>query len=123
MIKSKTLIEKQLKRKTNPEIVETIISAKKHKKWLEIAGILAGSRKNFSDVNLSRISKEAKTGEVIVVPGKVLSQGEVDKKVKVAALGFSESAKEKLIKAGCTALSIFEEIKSNPEAKGVKIIK
>jgi len=122
-MKSKTLIEKQLKRKTNPEIVETIISAKKGKKWLEIAGILSGSRKNFSDINLSKISKEAKAGDIIVVPGKVLSQGEIDKKIKVAALGFSENAKEKLIKAGCTALSILEEIKSNPEAKGVKILK
>jgi large subunit ribosomal protein L18e len=121
--KSKSLIEIQLKRKTSQEIVETIISAKKKKNWLNVAGIISGPRKNFADVNLSKISKEAKAGEVIVVPGKVLSQGEIDKKIKVAALGFSESAKEKLIKAGCGVLSILEEIKLNPEAKGVKILR
>jgi ribosomal protein L18E len=32
-------------------------------------------------------------------------------------------AKEKLKKSGCETMSIIDEIKKNPEAKGVKIIK
>jgi len=34
-----------------------------------------------------------------------------------------KNAKEKLSKAGCEILSILEEIKKNPEGKGIKIIK
>jgi large subunit ribosomal protein L18e len=122
-MKSKTIIEKQLKRKTNSELVETIISAKKAKGWLKVASLISAPRKNHSSVNVSKISSEAKEGDVIVVVGKVLSQGEIDKKVKVAALGFSANAKQKLLKSGSTVLSILDEIKSNKEAKGVKIIK
>jgi large subunit ribosomal protein L18e len=122
-MKSKTKIEKQLKKKTNSELVETIIAAKKKDKWLEVAGLLSSSRKNQANLNLSEINKQAKEGEVVIVPGKVLSQGEIDKKVTIAALNFSEKAKEKLIKAGSKVLSIVEEIKSNPEAKGLHILK
>jgi hypothetical protein len=32
-MKSKTLIEKQLKRKTNSELVETVIACKKNIEW------------------------------------------------------------------------------------------
>ena len=58
----------------------------------------------------------------MVIPGKVLSQGEITKK-KIIALNFSKKAKEKIEKAGGKALSILEEIKLNPEMKGLKILK
>jgi large subunit ribosomal protein L18e len=122
-MKSKTFIEKQLKRKTNSEVIETIIVAKKTKGWLEVAGLISTPRKKQSNVNLSRIEEEAKEGDVVIVPGKVLSQGELNKKVKIAALGFSGSAKEKILKSKSNIVSILEEIKSNPEGKGIKIIK
>jgi large subunit ribosomal protein L18e len=122
-MKSKTIIEKQLKRKTNSELVETIIAAKKVKGWVEVASLLSAPRKNHSDVNVSKINDEVKEGDIVIIPGKVLSQGEISKKIKVAALGFSKVAKDKLLKSGSKVSSILEEIKSNPEAKGIKIIK
>ncbi len=122
-MKTKTKIEKQLKRKINPELVETIIAAKKHKNWLEVASILSGSKRKKINVNLEKINKEAKAGEKITIPGKVLSQGEIDKKIKISALSFSEKAMEKLLKAGCGVSNIIEEIKKNPEAKGVRILR
>jgi len=122
-MKSKTLIEKQLKRKTNPELVETIIAAKKAKAWREIAGLISTPRKRHASMNISEIDKKAKQGDIIIIPGKVLSQGEINKKIKIAALNFSEKAREKIIKAGGEAINILQEIKSNPEAKGIKILK
>ncbi len=122
-MKTKTLIEKQLRRKANPILVETIIAAKKNENWNEIASVISGSKKNRLNVNLEDINKESKDGEIIVIPGKVLSQGEIDKKVKIIALGFSEKAKEKLLKAKIETFSILEEIKKNPEAKGIKVLK
>ncbi len=124
MIKSKTLIEKQLQKKNNPELVETLIKAKKGEKWLEVAGIISGSRRKRTNLNLDEINKEIKKdGEKILVPGKVLSQGEINKKVKVIALSFSKKAQEKLLKSGCQTSTILEEIKLNPSAEGFRILK
>ena len=69
------------------------------------------------------ISEETKEGEIIVIPGKVLSDGEITKKLKIIALAFSEKAKEKILKSNSEYSYIIEEIKKNPEAKGIKIIK
>jgi len=120
-MKSKTKIESQLTRKTNPELVETVLLAKKSPKWLEVASILSGPRRKRKNVNVGEIEKV--NSETIVVCGKVLSEGEISKKVRVIALGFSEKAKDKLKKAGCETNTIAEEIKKNKEAKGVKIFK
>ena len=45
MVKTKTKIQKQLQRKRNPELVKTILAAKKQDKWVEIASILTGSKR------------------------------------------------------------------------------
>jgi len=123
MIKSKTLIEKQLQKKTNPELVKTIIEAKKKKNWLEVASALSSPRAKRISMNLDKINEEAKEGEIVVIAGKVLSQGELDKKIKVVALSFSGKAREKIEKAKGDALTILEEIKKNPEAKNARFLK
>jgi len=43
--------------------------------------------------------------------------------MEIIALGFSEKAKEKLLKKGCEVKTILEEIKSNPSAEGIKIFR
>ena len=83
--------------------------------------ISTSSRKRIS-LNLNQIDKQSKDGETIVVPGKVLGEGELNKKVKIVALKFSESAKAKLKKNKIEILNIDEEVKNNPEAKKVKIV-
>ncbi len=122
-MKSKSLIEKQLEKKTNPELVKTIIEAKKKKNWLGIASILSSPRIKMINVNLNKINEETKDGETIIVAGKVLSQGEITKKIKVVAMSFSEKAREKILKAKGETLTILEEIKKNPEAKNVRFYK
>ncbi len=121
-MKSKTKIEKQLKRKTNPKLVETILKAKKNEKWLKIANLLSRPRKQRINLNLDKINELVEEGENIVIPGKVLSQGKIDKKINLIALDFSENALEKISKKGIKYQTILEEIKKNPEAKGIKII-
>jgi large subunit ribosomal protein L18e len=122
-MKSKTKISKQLERKSNSILMETVIAGKKQEAWIGVAGVLSGPRRNKICINLEKINKESKTGETIIIPGKVLSQGEIDKKIKVVALSFSEKAKEKLLSAKCDISYIIDEIKSNPSAKGIKVIK
>ena len=122
-MKTKSKISKQEERKTNSNLVATIREAKKNKGWLEVASLLSRPRRKRINLNLSEIDKDAAEGDKIVVAGKVLSQGDVSKKVKVIAHGFSENAKEKLLNAKCEVSYIDEEIKSNPDAKGIKILK
>lgn len=112
-----------MRRKLNPEIVSTIRTAKKNKNWQEIAEVLSQSRKRRVVMNLEKINENAKDDETILVPGKILSQGEITKKIKIIAEGFSEKTKEKLLKSKIKFLNINEEIKNNPEAKGIKILK
>lgn len=122
-MKSRTKIDKQLVRKTNSELVETIILAKKKDKWLEVAGLLSSPRANRTNINLDQIDNQVKEGETILIAGKVLSQGELTKKVKIIALSFSNKAKEKILKAKGETSFILDEIKKNPEAKGLRVLK
>lgn len=122
-MKSKTKISKQLRRKSNSDLMETILAGKKQEAWLKFVGLLSAPRRNKICLNLENINKESKAGETVVVPGKVLSQGNIDKKIKVVAFDFSEKAKEKLLSAKCEISYMIDEIKSNPSAKGIKILK
>ena len=70
--------------------------------------------------NLRKQSYEE--GESVVVPGKVLSDGKLDHKVTVAALGFSKNAEAKIVNAGSEAISIAELAERNPKGSNVKIM-
>jgi large subunit ribosomal protein L18e len=71
-------------------------------------------------VNISRINRYTKSGDTIVVPGKVLSAGELKHAVTVAAWKFSKQAEEKIRKAKGKAISIPELMKM--KTRKVKII-
>ncbi len=122
-MKSLTKIKKQVKKKTNQELVEIILSAARNEKWMDVARIISGTRRNRLSVNLDKIDEEAEDGETIVVPGKILSQGDISKKIKIIALAFSKNAKEKLSKGKKEFTTIEEEIKKNPDAKGIRIMR
>jgi len=123
MKKKKTRIEKKLKKKKNSELVETIIAAKKQKNWLEVANLISRPKNKLSKKNLFEINKETEKGDAVLIPGKILATGALDKKVRIIALSFSTSAVEKMKKTKSEAVYIIDEIKSNPKAEGIKIIK
>jgi len=116
---SKTQISKRIKRKTNPELVATIELAKKNN-HLELGKKLSGPTRLQSKINVEDLNK-LKESKVIVA-GKVLSQGEITKKIEIAALGFSNKSKEKLKKAGCEIKTIKQELESNKKLDGVRIL-
>ena len=95
---------------------------KKVSVWGDIAKELARTRKNRAKVNLWKIDKEAEEGEYVVIPGKVLGDGELTKKVNVIAYNFSESSKEKIEKAGGKTFLIDEFVPKNLNQK-VKVLK
>jgi len=86
--------------------------------WKRIATELEKPTRKRRKVNIFHIEKNAKDGETIIIPGKVLATGELTKKVKVAALNFSEQAKNKIK----DIITINELIKQNPKGKKIRII-
>jgi len=116
------------KEKTNPELVLLIkdlkIHAKRHNTpiWRDIAERLERPLRVWPEVNVSRIERYAKEGEVIIVPGKVLGSGILTKKVNVAAWKFSKSAKEKIEKAGGRVMTIRELMMENPKGSNVRLM-
>jgi len=116
---SKTRISKRIKNKNSFNIVETIELAKKNK-HLGLAKKISGPRSRYKNINLDELDKIE--GNKIIIIGKVLGSGEINKKISVAALGFSETAMEKLNKSGCEVKSVKEEIEKNKDLKGVEII-
>jgi large subunit ribosomal protein L18e len=72
-------------------------------------------------VNLYRINRYTKDNETVVVPGKVLSVGDLDHRVTVAAFAFSGNAVEKINKVG-KAIPISELLKSDPKGKKIRIL-
>lgn len=109
---------------TNIHLRKLVSDLHKNKKpiWKRIANDLERPRRIRRIVNLSRINRYANEGETIVVPGKVLGDGIIEKKVEVAAFNFSQSAIEKIKNAGGNVLTIKELLDKNPEAKGVKLL-
>ena len=90
--------------------------------WKRIAAELEGSTSKRRIVNLSKIDRYAKKDEVVIVPGKVLAMGELNKKVTIVAYNYSHSALEKIRESGSTAMTIRQLMDKNPKGKKVRII-
>ena len=113
---------------TNPVLRELISRLKKVSLeqgvnlWKRIASDLEKPTRGRRVVNLARINRCAKDAETVIIPGKVLGSGALDKKVKIAAFTFSKSALLKIKDANCQAYSIDKVVKENPKASKVRII-
>lgn len=90
--------------------------------WKRVAKDLTRPRRIRRSVNLSTIERECKKGDKIVVPGKVLSYGNLSKAIEISAWEFSRMAADKIEKAGGKALPLEETAKKNPKGKGLRII-
>jgi large subunit ribosomal protein L18e len=89
--------------------------------WKRIAEDLEKPTRQRRIVNIFKIDANAQDGDVLIVPGKVLGEGDLTKKVTVAAFSFSDEARTKIAKSG-KCLTISELVKSNPKGQKVKIL-
>ncbi len=90
--------------------------------WKRIAEDLEMPRRRKRIVNLYKIDKYSQPDETVIVPGKVLGVGEITKPITIAALSFSESARQKITAQKAQALSIPELLKKNPKGNNVRIL-
>lgn len=90
--------------------------------WRYIAELINRPKRRRVAVNISKINRYTKNGDWVVVPGKLLGAGQLNHKVNIAALKYSEKAYRKLRESGSTIMSIRELVEKNPKGSGVKII-
>ena len=90
--------------------------------WRYIAELLERPARRRVVVNIYKINKLTKDGDVVIVPGKVLGVGKLNHRVVVAATAFSKQAIEKIKAANGRAMHIIELVNENPRGSGVKII-
>jgi len=111
---------------TNPQLIALISRLRKKSReskvpiFRRLAQDLSRSRRSRRTVNLSKIARCTSNGSIVAVPGKILSAGKIDHKVTVAALKFSDQAKEKIEKAGGRCISLDTLAEKNPQ--GTKVI-
>ena len=120
---SRTKLKIRMHKKTNPKLAAAIFLALKTPAWNKYARLLSQSTRKHSSVNLEEIDRQTSMGDTVLVPGKVLSVGEITKRIKICSFGISKEAVERLSKTRSEWISILDEIKKNPKAEGVKIIR
>ncbi|GAB3417626.1 50S ribosomal protein L18e [Haloparvum alkalitolerans] len=114
--------------KTNPRLQNLIAELKSVSResganvWQDIADRLEKPRRTHAEVNLGRIERYAQEDETVIVPGKVLGSGALEKNVTVAAVDFSGSARTKIEQAGET-LTLEQAVEQNPDGNNVRILR
>jgi len=108
-MKSNTKLSKQAKKK-EIELKALILALKK--KYPIIARYMSFPKRKAIAVNLDKIEKYSKAGETIVVPGKVLSKGNLSKKISIVAYKVSDSALSKIKESKSTFTSLENFIKT-----------
>lgn len=117
-----------MKGTTNNNLKELVSGLKKHSYsqeagiWKRIASDLEKPSRSRRVVNLSRINRFTKENETIIVPGKVLGSGTINHSIVIAALAFSDNARQQIEKANGKCITISELTKQNPKGKDVKVI-
>ncbi|MDH5448058.1 MAG: 50S ribosomal protein L18e [Candidatus Bathyarchaeota archaeon] len=112
----------------NPQQLSLIRFLKKAAKendariWNSIANAVSKTRSRRVSVNLSRINRHTKKGQVVAVAGKVLGAGTLSHPITVAAFAFSATAREKIKKAKGKCLTFPELVKKNPKGSNVRIV-
>lgn len=120
---SKRKVKVRRRKKTDPRVAEAISLALKNTGWQKFAKIFSTPTRKQVSVNLKEIDDKVAIGETVIVPGKVLSLGDITKKVRICSFGISSEALDKLTKTKSEWAHIVDEIKNNPKAEGVKLIK
>ncbi len=114
--------------KTNPRLtslittLESVARESEANVWKDVADRLAKPGRTHAEVNLSRIERYADGDRTVVVPGKVLGSGVLQKEVTIAAVDFSGSAERKIEAANATVRRLEDELDQNPDGRNVQVI-
>ncbi len=91
--------------------------------WVTAARMLSLPRRRQVIVNIAKVAESVKGEEVALVPGKLLGDGLIESKVRVAAYAWTDTAKTRIEAAGGKVLTIDELVKENPKGTNVRILR
>jgi large subunit ribosomal protein L18e len=104
-------VEKTAIRSWLAELSKVHPKDKNAKLWQYVYNLATKPKRARIAVNLTKLQKHAEKGDTIVVPGKILGAGMMNKSINIAAIEYSKDALQKLKKANCTILSVQEIVK------------
>ena len=90
--------------------------------WKKLADELEKPRRSRPVVNVGKLNRFTDIDKVLLVPGKLLGDGVITKPVTVAAVDFSEQARQKIERAGGKCLDILKLLETEPKGRNVQII-
>lgn len=91
--------------------------------WRSLSDSLTAPTRQSVSINIGKIEHLAEEGDFIAIPGKVLGFGNLTKKVDIAALSFSQSAREKIVQCGGRAVSLEVLLNLNPRGSKIKLLR
>lgn len=95
------------------------LSKKEGNIWKDVAKRLSKPRRVV--INLAKINRFAKNGDNILVPGKVLGYGNLDKNLTISAFSFSNEAVNKISNSGGKYMTIEELVNNNPKGNKIRL--
>ncbi|TXT56758.1 MAG: 50S ribosomal protein L18e [Candidatus Thorarchaeota archaeon] len=90
--------------------------------WKRVAELIARPARKRPTVNVGKIGRHTNSGDIVVIPGKVLGSGNLPHNVTVAAMNASTSARSVIVNAGGSLITIQELLDKVPKGTGVTIL-
>jgi large subunit ribosomal protein L18e len=115
-------------RKENPELLRVLVELRRAARthhapvWESVADRLERPRHATVPLNVGQLERLTTADEMIVVAGKLLSEGPLSKRLTVGAFSYSAGARAKVHAAGGAALTLPELVKTKPDGKGVRFL-
>lgn len=113
--------------KRGPENLNTLLllnALRKAKRpvWSDVAKRLRKPRRVRAEVTLSRLDKVTTENQLVVVPGRIVSTGQVTHKMTVGYFAATKSALVRLKQAGVNALPLSQFLQKHGQEKSIKIV-
>ena len=102
-------------------LIRTLYKTKR-RFWRNVSEFLQKARSNRVTVNLGKIDVFTDDKDTILVPGKVLSSGDLTHSVTISAFSCSKKARKKIIKSGAEFILIEDLLKQNPTETKIKLL-
>lgn len=116
-------------KKTSPEVTETIDTLLRVSResnfimWRDVARRLSGGKRRYASINVGRLNDLSEDGETLIVPGSVLGEGKLTKKVVIAGVRASKVALEKISSSGSTFKKLKDLASENPKPSNARIMR
>ena len=111
---------------TGPHTQKRMLARKlwktKRRIWRDVSEYLMAPQKNRVEKNLGDLHSVSNDGDVVIIPGKVLANGQLAKKITIACYSISKAAAKKLNESNIKRISIEQLLEENPAGTGVRII-